>query len=332
MIYLAKTFNSLFGVRSVRLDASTYCQLKCPSCPTGKGFHEKGVVGKGFLSYEHFKQFVDNNPKVRHIELSNYGEIFLNPELYEIFQYAFQKKVHLTAFNGVNFNYVKDEVLEALVKYKVKGLTLSIDGASDETYSIYRKNGNFSQIIRNIERLNQFKEKYRSRWPILRWQFILFGHNEHELTTAKSMAKQLKTYFCPRFNWDESYSPVENKEKARQAINNNIIKKNLGGGVENQESSRQNQPSVAYCTQFWCQPQVNWDGKLFGCCVNHFCDYGNVFSEGLGKLMAQEQYQDIKDVLFGKIVPDKDCPCFSCTLFQQLYPRFERENPSKPYT
>ena len=49
------------------------------------------------------------------IELSNWGEIFLNPDLPNILAYSYQKSVALTASNGVNLPTVKPEVLEAVV-------------------------------------------------------------------------------------------------------------------------------------------------------------------------------------------------------------------------
>ena len=57
----------------------------------------------------------DINSNILSIELSNWGEIFLNPELKEIIKYAYSKKIGLFADNGVNFNNVSDEVLECLI-------------------------------------------------------------------------------------------------------------------------------------------------------------------------------------------------------------------------
>jgi len=67
----------------IRIEASSYCQLRCPLCPTkNKTIHS--VVGKGFLKMRDFKRLLDENPWLRMIEISNYGEPFLNPELLEI--------------------------------------------------------------------------------------------------------------------------------------------------------------------------------------------------------------------------------------------------------
>ena len=71
----------------LRLEASSNCQLKCPSCPTAAGEIQK-TLGGGFLSFENFKRLIRENPQIRLIELSNWGEIFLNPEIVDIMEYA----------------------------------------------------------------------------------------------------------------------------------------------------------------------------------------------------------------------------------------------------
>ena len=126
----------------IRLDAATACQLKCPSCPTARGEIAKSI-GAGFLKFEDFRVFINQNPRIRKIELSNWGEIFLNPEIIKILEYAYLNKVDLCCENGANFNKVSNEILEALVKYQFRNITCSIDGASADTYAIYRRKGNF---------------------------------------------------------------------------------------------------------------------------------------------------------------------------------------------
>ena len=84
----------------------------------------------------------------------------------------------------MNINNVQKDVLEGLVKYRLRSMTCSIDGASNETYKTYRVKGNFETVIENIRKINFFKQKYQSEYPRLTWQFIVFGHNEHEIPLA----------------------------------------------------------------------------------------------------------------------------------------------------
>jgi len=72
----------------------------------------------------------------------------------------------LTLNNGVNLNNAKDEALEGLVKYSVRGVSCSIDGASPETYRKYRVRGDFNSVIANIERINYYKQVYGTEFPL----------------------------------------------------------------------------------------------------------------------------------------------------------------------
>jgi molybdenum cofactor biosynthesis enzyme MoaA len=119
--------------RRIRLEASSHCQLRCPSCPTTTG-HIHPAIGSGFLKFDDFRRLVDSSPRLREVEISNYGEVFLNPELLRILQYAHQNDVVISIANGANLNHIAEEVIEGLVKYRVSAITCSIDGASREAF------------------------------------------------------------------------------------------------------------------------------------------------------------------------------------------------------
>ena len=111
--------------KSVRLEATSYCQVRCPSCPTASG-ETKAVLSRGYLKLDDFKNFLERNPFVAHIELSNYGEAFLHPQLLQILEYAHQKNVALTIDNGANLNNARPEVLEGLVKFQLRSMSVSM--------------------------------------------------------------------------------------------------------------------------------------------------------------------------------------------------------------
>lgn len=162
---------------------------------------------------ENFRKFVDENPKIRTIELSNAGEIFLNREMAEIIEYAFYQEVHLTAWNGTNFNTVKLEVLDAIVHYGFRDLNIAIDGVTQEVYEQYRVRGDLSKVLKNIQTINELKKKYHSPFPRMNWQFIIFGHNEHQIPQVAQMAKESGMTFSLKIPDDpDGFSPVRNKE------------------------------------------------------------------------------------------------------------------------
>ncbi len=293
----------------IRLEASSHCQLRCPSCPTTTKAID-ALVGKGFLKAEDFRRLLEKNPALKEIELSNYGEIFLNPDMLQIMALAQEHGLRLRADNGVNLNSVRDEVLEGLVRYGFQSLACSIDGASQETYSKYRVRGSLEKVLANIERINGFKRQYGSELPHLDWQFIVFGHNEHEIEQARRLAEDLGMRFRAKLSWNDDFSAV--KDKA-------AVAKLSGLGVASRKEFKEKYGRSymqGICQQLWALPQINWDGKVLGCCRNFWGDFGaNAFTDGLEQAVNSERMAYAREMLLGEKPPRGDIPCTTCEIY-----------------
>ena len=300
------------GPRAIQIDASSHCQLACPVCPTADG-RARPVLGAGHLKVADFEALLDGNPQLAEVELSNYGEMFLNPQLAELLEAAHRRKVVVSGNNGVNLNFAREEALEAVVRYRVRALTCSIDGATQETYSQYRRNGDLANVLAHVDRIREYKRRYRTAFPILYWQFVVFGHNEHELEMARAMAASRGMEFAPRLSWAPDHSPVTNPE---------LVRIQTGLGAADRDEYREKK-GVDYtrdiCYQLWHAPVVNWDGKLLGCCVNYWGDFGsNVFAEGLVKSAASPKMELARKMLTGEETAVQGIPCTTCHHFETL--------------
>ena len=279
------------------------------------------IVGVGFLSFENFKKLVDNNYYIEIIELSHCGEIFLNPELIDIIKYAYSKNITLTAHNGVNFNTASDEIIEALVKYKFGGITLSLDGTSNETYQKYRINGNYDNVINNIKKLNEYKKKYNSIYPILTWQYIVFEHNKHEVQNIETIAKELG---FARYYLKEDWKKEVNIHHLNTSIYRCFYDKN------SEITNFFNKVQVKNCEQPWLSPQINWDGRLIGCEFAVYHDLNvNVFKLGLKKALKCDKLKYMKKVLMGKETADFTIPCNGCPFYETMKEKNNFINPKK---
>jgi hypothetical protein len=273
-----------------------------------------GAVGKGYVKFSDFKKFIDTHPYIKRIELSNSGEIFLNPELIHILEYAFDRNITLSATSGVNFNTVSDEVIEALVKYRFLAMRFSIDGASQKVYSDYRRNGNYDKVICNIKKLNEFKNKYKSKFPETVWQYIVRENTEDDVINAKKQARQLGMGVHFKLTWEQEYKP--------QKIE--MLRAETGLFTQNFPSHAKLGIYYVICHQLFESPQINWDGRLLGCCRVHKSDFGvNVFEVGLEAALNTEQYTYAKQLLQGKCPPpperlQKIMPCVTCGYYRQM--------------
>jgi MoaA/NifB/PqqE/SkfB family radical SAM enzyme len=301
--------------RSVALDLSTACQLKCPSCPTATGAIAK-TLGAGFLTLEHFKKFLRDQPWVSDMELSNWGEAFLNPDFEEILRHAYERRVSVHIENGANLDRVSAQALESVVKYRLRSLTCSIDGASHEVYSAYRVKGDLDRVLGNIRQINSFKKRYNSPYPALRWQFVAFGHNTHEIDKARGMARDLGMTFSLKLSWDDLYgnlfSPVVDRELVRK-------ESELGVADRAEYEEKFGRSYIARsCHQLWLRPRINFDGRLLGCSINHWDDFGNVFRDGLEACLNSEKMQRTKRMLMGLSEADDGSPCLRCQVYVSM--------------
>ncbi len=297
---------------SIRLEASTICQLKCPTCITAREIIKQNL-GAGFLDFNDFKKLVDDNLDLCHIELSNYGEIFLNPRLEDIIEYAYRKNILLTAGNGVNLNTVSERVLEKLIEYKFFAISCSIDGVKQESYEAYRRGGNLARVIENIKLINSYKARYRSVLPLLRWQFIPFSHNEKEIKAAKELAKKLGMGFYIKFNHDESYVLVRDRGSVAKEM-----KLSLASFNEYQKKYCKVYFKKHICGQLWYNPQINWDGRVLGCCGNFWGDFGNAFKSGLKNILRGEKINYARRMLMGKAPAKEGIVCTNCICYKYI--------------
>ncbi len=295
--------------QKIRLELSSACQLRCPACPTATKETLK-VVGQNLLKFTNLESLISSSPWLREIEISNYGEVFLNPELPKMLQYLHQRGLKVFCNNGANLNHINDEMLNAIVKYKLQTLTCSIDGADQKTYEKYRVRGKLDIVLNNIKKINELKRKFNTSFPKLKWQFILFDHNKHQINEARKLATELNMDFQVKTAWNS------------QTISSDLDEVRLDSKLEfltrdDYKKATGQEPMLDICHQLWNSPQINWDGKLLGCCRNFWGDFGNnAFENGLIEAINGEKMNYSRLMLKGLTPERLDIPCTSCSIYK----------------
>jgi hypothetical protein len=286
-------------MKTLTVDGCSICQLKCVKCPVSQMGY-KNTIGNGWLSYPDFCKLIEDNPGVKHIEFDNFGELFLNPDLPTILTAAYHKDIILSCAGGVNLNTVSNHLLKILVLTRFQYLNISIDGASQDTYGKYRVGGNYAQVIHNIECINYYKRRLGTPYPILQWQFVVFGHNEHEIRKARQTAQGLGMRFYPKMNWNSTYSPIENIEQ---------VKTDTGWDTTSREE-HEKKHGTSYmrqtCMQLWDSPRLSWDLSITGCCWN-------VWERFTNETLVSAKY-DLMNRTSGKPTH----PCAECEIYHDI--------------
>lgn len=122
------------------------------------------------------------------IMFCNYGEPTANLKTLRFIELAKSYLIHTAISTNLTVGRFD---AEAYVASGLDFMYLSIDGATQPVYEQFRKNGRIDLVYENIRKLVDAKKRLAKRTPILRWQFLAFKHNEHEIPLALERAKEL---------------------------------------------------------------------------------------------------------------------------------------------
>jgi MoaA/NifB/PqqE/SkfB family radical SAM enzyme len=181
-------FSRPFGLL---VDPANGCNLACPGCVHSE--HSKSLKlfdwDKGMLSEERFQALLRQyGTYAVQIMFCNYGEPTANLKTPRFIELA--KSYLIQTAISTNLTVGRFDA-EAYVASGLDFMYLSIDGATQPVYEQFRKNGNIDLIYENIRKLVAAKKRLGTRTPILRWQFLAFEHNEHEIPLALERAKEV---------------------------------------------------------------------------------------------------------------------------------------------
>lgn len=170
-----------------QVEPVNFCNLSCPLCLTTSATQSRPPR---ILRFPVFRSFMDEiGEYLLLMVLWNWGEPFLNPEIFRMIAYAKSKGVVVHSSTNANIPWSEDEV-EALVDSGLDSLVIAVDGASSETYREYRIGGNLELVWRNVELLVRMKKRKKSLTPRLNVRFVVMRHNEHELDRVRERARE----------------------------------------------------------------------------------------------------------------------------------------------
>lgn len=169
-----------------------HCNLKCAMCPRGGVLGLKNEI-RGLMSFKLFKDIIDKfvreKVKIRQLDIGNWGEPLLNPELPKMIEYV--KDNWAPVFIGkkgsiklsTNLNYLKDP--DELLESGVDLIRVSVSGMSQKIYSKNHVGGDIGVVLRNISRLVDAKRKRNADSCIIEMAYHDLVYNKDDAETAR---------------------------------------------------------------------------------------------------------------------------------------------------
>lgn len=331
-------FNPPFPVECV-IDTGNICNLACPFCPTG--INQPGMK-KGIMSIQTFKKVIDKvRNKIFCYEMMNWGEPFLNPNLIDMLSYLAKYGLRSKVDSNFCAFEFSDDFCEDIIKSGNWMISASIDGASEKTCSLYRKNGNFELAMGNLERLCQARDRLKSKTPIIHWQFLVHKNNEHEIEAAKIIAKklQISLTFMPMDIWYETdgleksllHKLAEGGQYRREEWSYDFFKNDAIGNKYFKPAPEllkfnprfptlpEGLPPV--CFQPFARIVVNWDGQVLPCmhCYGDHFLIGDLTTDSLKNVWYNHEYRNCRNYLLRYGTSDRAgsesvCEKYPCSL------------------
>ena len=276
------------------IDTTNACNLQCPYCPTGK----RRVSGRavGTIDLELVRRLLDETaPYLISANLFNWGEPLLHPHIANLTA-LFNQRGIMTSLSS-NMSLSKTETLQALCDAGLDYFLVSFSGADQEVYEKYHRTGRLDMVLENVRHLIAYRNKHCRSGPLVEMKYLLFKHNQHQVTQARDLAHQIGVDI---FRVVKAGGPAENLVEERQDPRE---------GLE-----------TGLCHQLWQAVTVNADGGIPPCCFVYFKtdDFAHLTDKPLHTIRNNDFFTTARMFFAPKQVstlpPLLKHPCLKCHL------------------
>lgn len=267
----------------ISAELTNYCNLQCPECASGSGTMKRE---RGFMDPDLYKKVLSElTPHIYYLNLYFQGEPMLHPDFFSFLEPARGIRT-VVATNG---HFLAAGNSEKIVMSGLGKLIVSLDGMDPETYSVYRKGGDFNKVTEGIRNITSALKKHKSAMK-LEIQLLVNRYNEHQIIQVKKFAKEagaslkLKSMQIIRGRNAGTWLPSDKKySRYRNDRNGFIIKSSLPDR----------------CWRLWFNPVITWDGKVIPCCFDKDAEYimGDLTKESLSAIWNGEKFMAFRKMI-----------------------------------
>jgi len=173
----------------VRLDITNRCNMRCFMCPSPASVQSSQPMQN--MDPALFQRIADQVfPYAAHVALSCAYEPLLHPRLEEILDIASRYNVPEWGMvtNGALLN---ERIAEAMIRCRMTVLSVSVDGATRETYRDIRGVDAFDRVLANARAFQEMKRRTGGQLPHLFMNFVLMRRNVGEIVPFLELCRDL---------------------------------------------------------------------------------------------------------------------------------------------
>ena len=270
------------------IEPTTACNLRCPECPSGLRSFSRPT---GKLDVSLFEKIMrDVSEHLVYLTFYFQGEPYLNPQFLDMVNVANRQRIYTTT--STNAHFLNNENAEKTVRSGLNRLIISIDGASQETYESYRKEGDLTKVLEGTKNILKWRKRLKSKSPKVVWQFLVVRPNEHEIPKIKRLAREYgvdKVAFktAQIYDYKNGSDLIPSVEKYSRYRSNDDGTYSIKNQLENK------------CWKMWQSCVITWDGQVIPCCFDKDASHsmGNVSKHPFSEIWYSKPYQNFRNAL-----------------------------------
>ncbi len=233
------------------VEPTTACQLRCPHCISGLRAFERptGRMDPALLE----ALLKELHPHLWGVLFYFQGEPLLHPHIGQLILKA--SRYRLFTSLSTNGLLLSEPKIYELLAAGLTHIRISIDGMTSDSYAHYRQGGDLEAVLSGVEKLLAYRKAFRSFYPLVEVQMILFRHNFSEVPAFLAWAKRVGAD-AARLKTAQVLSPTP---------------ESLAEWVPPQASRYAYQADEALpnrCWRLWRSAEVTWDGQVLPCCFD----------------------------------------------------------------
>ena len=189
----------------LQIEPSSICNYRCTFCyQTDQSFSKKKSEHMGVMSIDLFKKIIDQiEGKIEFISMASRGEPLICKDFDKMMEYSIGKFLNLKV--NTNASLLTEKMCHALLCGGAKTIVFSADAAEENLYSKLRVRGKLKNVLKNIERFKNIREREYKNFPLITRVSGVYVDNEQNMSDMKNLWGELVDQVC-----FVKYHPLEN--------------------------------------------------------------------------------------------------------------------------
>ncbi len=312
------------------IEVTTKCHLRCVFCE-----HTHWSEKPRDLSFDDFKKVVDQFPGLIWINVTGEGTSFLNPEFMDMLRYLKSKSVFVAMVDS--FDRIDEKEMKELIEIGVDKISLSIDGATKESYEEIRIGGNFDRVVENVRRFIRMKEEMDSPVPELCFRMVFTKTNYHEMIQfidlvhsfgeKKYIGEGTYAEFVSLLEFEQTEDLIyEPAEEIVQKVNRRARELDIEVKWDHPSHEARKKPPMRKCI-VWTEPYIMIGGDVVSCCAVLMSNnrtflkkhsFGNVLEKPFKEIWYSDRYRQFRS-LVGRDEGEVPILCAGCRAYDTTY-------------